>query len=364
MATRFAKARAHQPADPKRQRDFGNQHDRGFAARKGRLDRAQINFCLAAAGYAVQQRRSEFSSHQPAPDFSERQLLLGFSTFAGGVKSVSQGSSSGVSGSSHVCRRPVFSRRDHSGARDLRLPRSRFERQRATPVAASTSRTFSSAALEGCARSSRDSTRRFSACAFCDGGALRARRDSRGGRVFRRQLLHRACGHAGFGERAFGSLDDSCRSGRRNFRSARFYVREFVASWRVLQIRAARSVSAIFAVMAQFDFGRQHGAKCFADGREVVAADPLAEFDQLWWQRGNAVEQLGNFLDAFGVRRAIGDRQSHANHRAIAERHEHASPDKFFAIARGRHGVSERRSQRHRQRDFQIALSHRISRIV
>jgi hypothetical protein len=31
--------------------------------------------------------------------------------FVGGVKSVSQGSSSAVSGSSHVCRRPDFSRR-------------------------------------------------------------------------------------------------------------------------------------------------------------------------------------------------------------------------------------------------------------
>ena len=52
---RFAEARAHQPADPERQRDFGHQHDGGFPARKRRFNRAQINFRFAAAGDAVKQ---------------------------------------------------------------------------------------------------------------------------------------------------------------------------------------------------------------------------------------------------------------------------------------------------------------------
>ena len=55
MATLFAEARAHQPPDPQRERDFRDKHDCRFAARERRFDRAKIDFRLAAAGDAVQQ---------------------------------------------------------------------------------------------------------------------------------------------------------------------------------------------------------------------------------------------------------------------------------------------------------------------
>jgi hypothetical protein len=59
----------------------------------------------------------------------------------------------------------------------------------------------------------------------------------------------------------------------------------------------------------------------------------LAQFDDLGGKRGDAVEQLGDFSNAFGFGRAGGDCKSYADHRAIAEWDEDAAADEFFAIA-------------------------------
>ena len=73
----FAETRAHQAAHPQRERDFRHEDDRRLAARERRLDRAEIDFRLAAAGDAVDQARREFARHKPAPDFGEGYFLLG-----------------------------------------------------------------------------------------------------------------------------------------------------------------------------------------------------------------------------------------------------------------------------------------------
>ncbi len=73
----LAEARAHQPTDPQRQRDFRHEHDRGLAARKRCFDRAEIHFRFAAAGHSVQQPCGEFSGHEPAPNLGQRCVLFG-----------------------------------------------------------------------------------------------------------------------------------------------------------------------------------------------------------------------------------------------------------------------------------------------
>ena len=78
-----AEARADQPAEPERERDFRNQDDRGFSARKRRFDRAQIDFRFAAARDAVKQAGRKFARHNPAPDFSERFFLFGVQDVGG-----------------------------------------------------------------------------------------------------------------------------------------------------------------------------------------------------------------------------------------------------------------------------------------
>src|SRR5271156_3515434 len=117
-------------------------------------------------------------------------------------------------------------------------------------------------------------------------------------------------------------------------------------------------------MVTEFDFGREHGAEGLADGGQVVAADPLTEFDQFGGKRGNAVEKFGDFFDAFGFRGTGGDCQADADHRAIAEWDKDAAADEFFAVERGWHGVGEGRAQRDGERDFEVALRHWISWIV
>ena len=126
------------------------------------------------------------------------------------------------------------------------------------------------------------------------------------------------------------------------FIGERELLREFV------EMRAARVRERIFAVVAHFDFRRQHRAKRFADRREVVAADPVAQLDEVRRQRRKRVHHLGDFPDCRccggGSARAAGrhgvpDRwrlrrfgEHHANHRAAPERHHHAAPDEWLAI--------------------------------
>ena len=55
-----------------------------------------------------------------------------------------------------------------------------------------------------------------------------------------------------------------------------FYVGVFFVGGEGLKVGATFVGEPVFAMVPQFDFGRKHGAEGFADGREVVAADPLA----------------------------------------------------------------------------------------
>jgi hypothetical protein len=58
-----------------------------------------------------------------------------------------------------------------------------------------------------------------------------------------------------------------------------FDVGVFSVGGEVLEVRAAFVSEPVFAMVAQLNFGREHRAERFADRREVVAADPLAQFD-------------------------------------------------------------------------------------
>ena len=128
----------------------------------------------------------------------------------------------------------------------------------------------------------------------------------------------------------------------------------------ILQMGAAGVGERVFAVVAHFDFRRQHGAKRFADGREVVAADPVAEFDEFRRQRRNGIEHFGDFFDArFHRARHRGGCErffeSQADHRAIAKGHQHAAADERFAVERRGQRVGERGAQRNGKSDFAVA---------
>ena len=57
---------------------------------------------------------------------------------------------------------------------------------------------------------------------------------------------------------------------------AAFNVRFLRAGGDFFEICAPGIRQPVFAIMAQLDFRRKHCAKRFADGREIVAADPVA----------------------------------------------------------------------------------------
>ncbi len=124
-----AESRANQAADPQSERNFRHEDDGRLAARERRFDRAEIDFRFAAAGDAVKKPGGKFAATSQRQISSSASFCSAFRTFAGGAKSVSHGSSSGVSGSSQESSRPFFSSRSIT-ARETPAFAAESERER------------------------------------------------------------------------------------------------------------------------------------------------------------------------------------------------------------------------------------------
>ena len=79
-----AKPRAALAAYPERQRDFGNENDRGFTARQGILHGAHVNFRFAAARHPMEQQHTEFAKLESRANQFQGALLLGIQFMGGG----------------------------------------------------------------------------------------------------------------------------------------------------------------------------------------------------------------------------------------------------------------------------------------
>src|SRR5580700_6366025 len=88
----------------------------------------------------------------------------------------------------------------------------------------------------------------------------------------------------------------------------------------------------IFAIALQLDFRRERRAESLADRREVIAADPVAELDELRRECRQRIQQLSNFFDSLRFGSLLRESKPDANRRAIAKRHQHSPTDQFFAI--------------------------------
>jgi len=56
------------------------------------------------------------------------------------------------------------------------------------------------------------------------------------------------------------------------------------------------------ALRAKFGDGGQHRAKDFADRGEIIARDPMGEFEQFWSEGWKKIDGLGNFANLGGGR--------------------------------------------------------------
>lgn len=77
-----------------------------------------------------------------------------------------------------------------------------------------------------------------------------------------------------------------------------------------MQRGAARVSEHDLTLGAEFREGRQHGAKDFPNGGEIVAGDPVGEFDEFGSESGQKIEQFSDFADFCGfgsVRNAFHD---------------------------------------------------------
>ena len=141
-----------------------------------------------------------------------------------------------------------------------------------------------------------------------------------------------------------------------------FGVRILLGFGKLPQIRAAFVREPVFAAVAHLRFRRKHGAKGLAHRREIIPADPVPQLDELRQKRRKGIHHLGDFLDgsfrARDFRHAIHHCKPHSHRGAIAKGHHDAASDQLFAIDRGGYGVSKRRAQRNRQRDFAVSLGH------
>src|SRR5690348_4530649 len=134
--------------------------------------------------------------------------------------------------------------------------------------------------------------------------------------------------------------------------------REVICGKKFCQVVAAFWCKCVFPFVAELDFGREHAAERFADWRKVVAAYPLAEFDEFGRKSGKMIQRLGNFLDFRGLRSAIRLGEDHAQHRAVAKRYDDSVADErtmAAAVHRGGYGIRKCGAQRDRERDFEIA---------
>ena len=244
------------------------------------------------------------------PATSQRQIsssasfCSAFNVFDGGVKSVSQASSSGVSGSSQTSRRPVFSRRKTALRETEAFARSR-SRGMGAPVAARASRIFSSAAVEAVAvegsRIGGIPGDDFLRARFAMAHDVARHEIALTNELFGGGCTARNARDGGCFERLAGFFEVA-----QKFALGAFDVRQFGRREQSLQMGAARFGERVLAVVAHFNFRREHGAKRFADGRKVVAADPVAELDEFRRQRRDGIEHFGDFFHARFHARRIG----------------------------------------------------------
>ena len=113
------------------------------------------------------------------------------------------------------------------------------------------------------------------------------------------------------------------------------------------------------ALGSQLNERRKHGAKDFANGRDVVAGNPGGEFDELRGERRDDIEHAGDFTDFSVFGSGVGQLHDNANQRLLAEGHQDpgARPQRIAQLFR--HGIGERRSQGHGQRHVAERRIHR-----
>src|ERR1700678_3455779 len=277
------------------------------------------------------------------PATSQRQIsssaafCSAFSTFAGGVKSVSHGSSSAMIGSSQVCSQPFFSSRRNTLRETPACSISRF--QGIGPrVAVSTSRIFSSAGVSGA-----PSVAAFHATIFCR-------------RVFRRSAPALQPFYSRRGNRLLARVGVVKMS--QKFQLGALHIGFFAVTAEVFQVGAPCRGQPVLTVVPQLNFRWKRRAKCFTNRRQIITADPVSKLDQLRGQRRDGIEYLHNLPHPLHIGRLGSHRQHHAHHRPVAKRHQHPPPYQLFAVQRFRHRVRKYRTQRHGQRHFTISLSH------
>src|SRR5262249_43826491 len=74
-----------------------------------------------------------------------------------------------------------------------------------------------------------------------------------------------------------------------------------------------------------FRQGRQHRAEGFTNRREIVGADPLAEFEKFWRDRGNEVKNARDVPYFRVFRGGFDEFYNDADDRFLAKRHQHAA---------------------------------------
>jgi len=105
---------------------------------------------------------------------------------------------------------------------------------------------------------------------------------------------------------------------------------------------------------------RQHRAEHFANRRDVIAGDPLPQFDQFGSKRGNQVDDFADFANCSVFGNCAGEFRDDTDKRFLAERNQHARADLYLLPQAFRRSVSEGRAQRHRQRYVAKGSAHSV----
>ena len=104
------------------------------------------------------------------------------------------------------------------------------------------------------------------------------------------------------------------------------------------------------ALRSQFGYRRKHGAKDFADGRKVVAGDPVGQYNQLGSERRKKIHDFCDFANLCGWGRVLNSFNDYAYEGFVAKGHEDAAAG-LHGIAQGLgNGVGKRIAQGNWQR--------------
>jgi len=104
-----------------------------------------------------------------------------------------------------------------------------------------------------------------------------------------------------------------------------------------------------FTLRFEFRQRRKHGAEDFADGSEVVAGDPLGEFDELGGEGRGRLHDFGDLADLGALGCALGPLHHDADQRFLAEGDKDAAAGVDSLAERLRDGVGEGRAEGHGQ---------------